>query len=158
MTIKLRNKRRGVLRININLWVPSKQTYFTALAIFDTGAYKTIIDEALADVLQLPLEQNTSPTVTAAGMVSTAGSTLPVMILGTRRLKDIPVNVMKLPDELETRCILGMNILQEFDISISNYDGVVTLTPKPLPKKFFVENYSITLTSVEDKESEEITE
>jgi len=152
MTIKLTNRRKGVLRIRIRLWVPSRQEYVKAAAIFDTGAYKTILDERLADLLQIPLNANDSTTITASGAVTTQSGTLHKMFLGTKPISNIPVNVMKLPDELESYCILGMNVLREFDISISNYDGIVTLSPRPLPPKFYAEEYSITLASTEDEE------
>jgi len=50
-----------------------------------------------------------------------------------------------------------MNILQEYDIHISNYDKSVTLTPKPLPKKYFKDDYSITLTIAESSDVREDT-
>ena len=90
--------------------------------------------------------------ITAAGMVTAYGAVLPQIALGTGIIRNIPVNIMKLPDKLETRFILGMNVLQEFSITINNYDGLVTLIPKPLPKKYYQDNYSVTLASVDDSE------
>jgi predicted aspartyl protease len=156
MIIKLRNKHTGVLRIHVKFWVPEKKAFARATAIFDTGAYRTILDERLAELLQLPLnDEARADTVTASGMVKTFNSTLPSLSMGSMTILGIPISVMRLPDELKTRCIIGMNVLQEFDIAISNYDGTVTLTPKPLPKKYFVEDYSITLASVEDGGTQE---
>ena len=147
MTLQLRNNRRGVLRIDIQIWMPNIRTYAKAPAVFDTGAYKTIIDERLAKLLQIPItgDENTT-TVTAMGLVAVKSAVLPKIFLGTKSISNIPVNVMKLPEELETRCILGMNVLREFDIAISSYNGIITLKPNPLPKKFHAKNYSITLT------------
>jgi len=152
MTIKLRNKRNDVLRIRINLWEPNRKEYIKAMAIFDTGACKTIVDERLADLLQIPRNPNSSTTVTASGTVTTQSGTLSKMILGTKRIEDIPVNVMKLPDEIEAYFILGMNVLREFDVSVSNYDGIVTLTSRPLPEKYHVAGYSVTLVSTDNDE------
>ena len=120
---------------------------------------KTKIDERLAKLLQIPIYYNdNTTTVTAMGLVPTKSGTLHKLFLGTKSIYDIPVNIMKLPEELETRCILCMNILREFDISISNYNGILTLKPNPLPKKHHVENYSIILASVDegDRESGEV--
>jgi len=154
MTVKLRNKHNDVLRVDIKVWVPAKKAYFKDTAIFDTGAYKTILDDRLAGLLHLTLGDRKTDTVTAAGAVSTHSGELPRVYLGTKLIHNIPVNIMRLPDELKTRCILGMNVLREFDISVSSYSGVVTLTPKPLPAKFYVDGYSISLASVEDGESQ----
>jgi len=156
MTLQLRNKRRGVLRIDIQIWIPSIQSYAKAAAIFDTGAYKTIIDERLAELLEIPIvNDKKATTVTAMGLVSAGSGTLPKITLGAKPINNIPVNVMKLPDELETHCILGMNILHEFDISISNRNGIITLNPNPLPKQYFRENYSIVLTIDESSDIQE---
>ena len=150
MTMPLINKRQGVLRVKIYVWVPKNKKYVSADAIIDTGAHKTIIDEQLARLMKLPLNKKTSVTVTASGPVESYDSVLPKMRLGDKILANIPVSVMKLPDALKTRCLIGMNILQEFDINISNINATVRLTPNPLPKTLFIENYSITLVSVED--------
>ena len=150
MTIELTNNHKGVLRIAIKLWIPSKKAYVKTDAIFDTGAFKTILDEKLADLLNLPRNNDKNVvTMTAAGMVTTCSGNLPKLYLGTKLIHNIPVSIMNLPDELESYCILGMNVLQEFDISINNYDGIVTLIPKPLPIKYYMDNYSVTLASVE---------
>jgi hypothetical protein len=151
MKLKLENKRGSVLRVTVNIWVAKKNAYATSVAIFDTGAYKTIIDERLASFLELPVSVKEGvSTVTATGIAITQGSILPRILLGSTHIKNIPVNIMKLPEELDTRCILGMNILQEYDIHISSFDKIVTLTPKPLPKRYFRDDYSVTLVSVEN--------
>ena len=62
---------------------------------------------------------------------------------------------MQLPEELETKCILGMNILQEYDIHISSFNKEITLTPKPLPKKYYREGYSVTLVAAEGSDTQE---
>lgn len=156
MKLKLENKRSSVLRVKVQIWIPTQNAYASSYAIFDTGAYKTIIDERLASLLKLPISLNEGVTiVTATGKTATRISTLQRMLLGESLIKNIPVNVMELPEELNTRCILGMNILQEYDIHISNYDMTVNLTPKPLPKKFFCEDYSITLATVEGSDIQE---
>ena len=149
MTLMLENKQNGVLRVKVNIWVPSQQAYVKAIVIFDTGAYKTILDERLADLLQISRTTGSATSVTAAGTITTQNGTLPKMQLGTKTLNDIPVNILRLPDELETYCILGMNVLREFDINVSNYSGTVTLTPMPLPAKYHIDNYSITLAIIE---------
>ena len=150
MKVKLENKRKGVLRVIVNIWIPELSEYAKSVAIFDTGAYKTIIDERIARLLKLPIESKKSVTITASDEIMTHNCTLPRISLGTKVIRNVPVTVMKLPEKLETRCILGMNVLQEFDITISNYNESITLIPKPLPLSCFVENYSISLTSVED--------
>lgn len=124
--------------------------------IFDTGAYKTIIDEELATTLGMPITLNDGvSTVTATGISVTHSSVLPRMLLGKMPISNIPVNVMKLPKELNTRCILGMNVLQEFDINVSSFNKSVTLTSMPLPKKYFREDYSIALTIDESSDTQE---
>jgi hypothetical protein len=82
-------------------------------------------------------------------------ASLPHMLLGKTPIKDKPVNVMKLPKELNARCILGMNILQEYDIHISNFNNTIKLTSKPLPKKYFKEDYSVTLATTGDVDTSE---
>jgi len=156
MKLKLENKRGSVLRINVGIWIPKLGEYASSQAIFDTGAYKSVIDERLATMLELPVVLNEGvSTVTATGITSTHSSNLPRLLLGKTPIKNMPVNVMKLPEELDARCILGMNVLQEYDITISSFDKTVTLTPKPLPKKYFRKDYSITLTIDESSDIQE---
>jgi clan AA aspartic protease (TIGR02281 family) len=148
MTISLKNKRNGILRIDVKLWMPHIRDYAKAEAIFDTGAAKTIIDEKLARLLQLELRKDSvTTTVTASGTIKAYMVNLPELCIGTAVVTDIPVSVMSLPKELMVRCIIGMNVLQEFDIAISNYNQKVSLFPNPLPKRFFTDNYSVTLAS-----------
>ena len=156
MNLRLENKRGSVLRVEIGIWIPKIQSFAKSIVIFDTGAYKTIVDEDLAALLELPVSlKNGISTVTATGITPTHSSVLPRMLLGKTPIIDIPVNIMKLPRELNARCILGMNVLQEYDIQISSFDKTVTLTSKPLPKKYFREDYSITLTTAEDGSASE---
>jgi hypothetical protein len=151
MNLRLENKPSSILRIEVGIWIPKIQRFVKSIVIFDTGAYKTIIDEGLATILELPVTlKDGISIVTATGISTTHCSILPCMLLGKTPIKDIPVNVMRLPKELKTRCILGMNVLQEFDIHINNFDKIITLTSKPLPKKYFKEDYSVTLTTTED--------
>ena len=151
MKLKLHNKFGSVLRISIKVWIPSKNAYAIAPAIFDTGAYKTIIDEPLADALNLTVTKKVdSSIVTATGIAETRISTLPRIQMGDDTIRDIPVNVMNLPEELSTRCIIGMNILQEYEITIDNIGKFILLTPKPIPKKYYRQDYSLTLTTAED--------
>ena len=152
MRIKLDNKFGSVLRVKVKIWIPGQNVYATAAAIFDTGAYKTIIDKELANMLDMPIIQkdNTS-TVTAIGAVPTQSSTLPQMMFGTATLKNVPVNVMPLPEQLDARCIIGMNILQEYEIHINHVSKVVTLVQNPIPRKYFRPDYSITLAMIESE-------
>ena len=152
MNLKLENKRGSVLRVEIGIWIPQIRGYAKSMVIFDTGAYKTIIDESLATLLSLPVALNEGiATVTATGISETYSSILPRMLLGKTPVKDVPVNVMKLPKELNARCILGMNILQEYNIYINNLDKIITLSSNPLPKKYFREDYSITLATAAEE-------
>jgi hypothetical protein len=129
MKLRLENKRGSVLRINAGIWIPKLQIFANSVVIFDTGAYKTIIDEELATILEVPITlKDGVSTVTATGISATHSSVLPKMLLGKMPISNIPVNVMKLPKELNTRCILGMN------------GKTITLTPQPLPKKYFRED------------------
>ena len=150
MKLRLESKRGSVLSVSIGIWVSQRKAYATTIAIFDTGAYKTIVDVHLAKLLNLPVSSAEGiSTVTATGVTDTRSSVLPLMRIGKMPIKNIPVNVMQLPEELETKCILGMNILQEYDIHISSFNKEITLTPKPLPKKYYREGYSVTLVAAE---------
>ena|GEM_PF-3012428 len=156
MKLTLENQRGSVLRVSASIWVPQRKAYATSVVIFDTGAYKTIIDEDLAALLEIPVALiDGVSTVTATGISATHSSIMPKLLLGKMPISDIPVNVMKLPKELKTRCILGMNVLQEFDIHVSSFRKAVTLTPMPLPKKYFREDYSIALTIDESSDIQE---
>jgi len=151
MNLKLENKNNSVLRIEVGIWIPKIQSFAKSIVIFDTGAYKTIVDEELAALLELPVAiKKRVSIVTATGVFATRSSVLPRMLLGKATIQNIPVNVMKLPEELETRCILGMNVLQEYEINISSFDKTVKLIHRPLPNEYFRADYSINLTADED--------
>ncbi len=158
MRIELRNKPNEILRIYVQFWIPRLQEYANAEAVFDTGAGRTILDKGLINLLQLPLSKRKSTTVTASGTVDVYTSVLPQLYIGTEIISQIPVSVMNLPEELKVRCIIGMNVLQEFKITIDNLNRMIELSPNPLPKKYFKEDYSITLTSETEREHEESEE
>jgi len=117
MKLTLENQRGSVLRVSASIWVPQRKAYATSVVIFDTGAYKTIIDEDLAALLEFPVALTDGvSTVTATGISATHSSIMPKLLLGKMPISDIPM---------------------------------------PLPKKYFRENYSITLVIAE---SSDITE
>jgi len=85
MKLKLENKRGSVLRIKIGIWIPSQEKYAFSFAVFDTGAYKTIVDERIATLLELPIATKEGVSiVTATGTSSTRTSILPRLMLGKK--------------------------------------------------------------------------
>jgi predicted aspartyl protease len=148
MKIDLINKPSGALRINIKIWIPSEDKYADTISIFDTGASKTVIDVKLAELLGI----STAPapdTVTAAGEIPTENGILEKMRIGEKTISKVPVSVMRLPEKLEARCLLGMNVLREFDVAIKNHERKIELLWKPLGKQYTKDDYSVTAVSAE---------
>ena len=47
--------------------------------------------------------------------------------------------------QLKAHCILGMNVLREFLITIDSTDRTITLKHRPYPKRYHLENYSVSM-------------
>ena len=155
MKLKMLNRRNGALRIRLLLWIPSKSTYVSMYSIFDTGASKTIISTDLAKQLKIIADQSSdTTTVTATGSVSLDAGNLPKLKIGSREISNVPVSIADLPKELKTHCVLGMNVLREFLIGIDSIDRTISLAHRPYPKKYHLENYSVSmLADVTEKDS-----
>ena len=148
MKLKMTNARNSALRVNLRLWIPKQNSYVRTASIFDTGASKTIIDAGLVELLGItPKSAGDVATITTTGKISLQTCVLPKIMLGTREIRDVPVSIIKLPTELEVRCVLGMNVLREFMISIDSLSRSINLEIQPFSKEYFKENYSISLLS-----------
>ena len=148
MILKMTNAHNSALRVNLNLWIPKQNMYVKMNTIFDTGASKTIIDIGLVELLGIiPKSSNDIPTITTIGKTSLQTCVLPKIMLGIQEINNIPVSITRLPVELETRCILGMNVLREFLITVDSLNRTITLSKQPLPQKFFRDDFSVSLLS-----------
>ena len=146
MTLKMQNPRNGALRVNLQLWIPSEKTFVLLPTVFDTGACKTIISTEMAKLLKLDTSQPSSfSTVTAGGALHLNMGTLPKIKVGTLEINKVPVLIANLPAELESHCVLGMNVLREFLITIDSIDRTITLIHCPYPKRYHLENYSVSM-------------
>ena len=146
MTLKLQSPRNGALRVNLQLWIPSEKTFVLLPSVFDTGACKTIISTKVAKHLMLDMSQSSSySTVTAGGALHLNMGTLPKIKVGTLEINNVPVLIADLPPELESHCVLGMNVLREFLITIDSIGRTIPLTHRPYPKKYHQENYSVSM-------------
>ena len=91
MKLRLENKRGSILRINAGIWIPKLQIFANSVVIFDTGAHKTIIDEDLATILEIPISlKGGVSTVTATGISATHSSVLPKILLGKMPISKCP--------------------------------------------------------------------
>ena len=146
MTLIMRSPRNGALRVNLQLWIPNQKTFVVLPSVFDTGASKTIISTKVAKHLTLDTSQSSSfSTVTAGGALHLYTGTLPKIKVGKMEISSVPVLIADLPPELESHCVLGMNVLREFLITINSIDRTITLTHRPYPKKYRLENYSVSM-------------
>ena len=144
MTLKMRSPRNGALRVNLQLWIPSQKTFVKLSSVFDTGASKTIISTDLAKQLNMAIEKSSDvKTVTAVGSVNLDAGNLSKLKIGTHEIKDVPVSITDLPKELKAHCVLGMNVLREFLITIDSIDRTITLKHRPYLIKYRLENYSV---------------
>ena len=155
MTLKMQSPRNGALRVDLQLWIPSQNAFVLLPSVFDTGACKTIISTDLAKQIKMAIEKSSDvKTVTAVGSVSLDTGNLTKLKIGTHEIKDVPVSIADLPKELKAHCVLGMNVLREFLITIDSIDRTISLEHRPLPKKFHQENYSVSmLADVADEDS-----
>ena len=91
----------------------------------------------------------------ASGAFHLDTGTLQKIKVGTYEIRDVPVSVANLPKELKAHCVLGMNVLREFLITIDSIDRTISLTHRPYPKKYRLENYSVSmLADVADDDSQ----
>ena len=146
MKIRMTNPRFGSLRVNTKLWIPEQNKYVKMRSIFDTGASKTIISSDAAKLLGITVNKPSGlQTITAADVVNLESSILPKISIGAYEINDVPVLIANLPPELESHCVLGMNVLREFLITIDSIDRTITLKHRPYPKRYHLENYSVSM-------------
>jgi len=151
VTLKMTNAHSSALRINLQLWIPNENIYVKMASIFDTGASKTIIDTELAELLCIEKSNTVAKTITATGLISLPTGKLQKIKIGTQEIHNVPISITKLPMELEVRCVLGMNVLREFLITVDSLNRVITLEKQPLPIKYQKDRYSISLLSDDEK-------
>ena len=102
----------------------------------------------LIELLGLILQSsNDISTIITTGKVLLQICTLTKIMLDTQEINDIPDSITRLPIELEARCVLCRNVLREFLITVNSLNRTITLVKQPLPKKFFRDNFSVSLLS-----------
>ena len=112
--------------------------------IFDTGATMTAIDENIATRWGYKWQDGEDTTVGGIGNASLPAKiiTIPTLILDGYDIGPNSINVLKFPEDANTKAVLGMNVIRNFKTVIDiktrrdeGYDvtkpiGIIILTPK----------------------------
>ena len=113
------------VQVELGLWKLDKKGYTRCDMIFDTGAYMTSIDTAIAKRLGLDLSSGIRCTVTGVGR-----SNIPVnrMVIPKCRLGmdfdlgPVLVDVLDFPNDMPVQAVLGLNVIKEFICTIDFTD------------------------------------
>ncbi|WP_410498294.1 TIGR02281 family clan AA aspartic protease [Chitinibacter sp. S2-10] len=113
--LRLKRSRDGHFRINGSL------NGQAVVFLIDTGASSVTLEESLARQLKLPRGQSVN-TQTANGMANAYLTTIDEMTLGGTQLNQVGAIVVP---ELGGTALLGMNVLQHFDIQINGNEMLI---------------------------------
>jgi len=112
--------------------------------IFDTGATMTTVDENIATRWGYKWQDGEDTTVGGIGNATLPAKiiTVPTLILDGYDVGPNTLNVLKFPENANTKAVLGMNVIRNFKTLIdiktrehAGYDvtkpiGMITMTPK----------------------------
>ncbi len=122
----------GLLMVDIKLWSKISKTFRSMLITFDTGASITTISK---DILyQLGYEftpKDKKRITTASGIEYVDSAVLEKIRMGNIELKNVEVYAHTFPQESFSTGVLGLNVLQNFDIQLLFSKQQIMLSPFP---------------------------
>jgi clan AA aspartic protease (TIGR02281 family) len=111
----------GLMYIYINLWSLKENKYRNMFIMIDTGASITTISEFILSGLGYSNKGNDIMVTTASGTIKVQSKYIFKIKIGSTELKNVEVYAHNFPDECFSDGVLGMNILEQFNLTI-NFD------------------------------------
>lgn len=107
------------LKLMVTLFGENDSEYETE-ALIDTGATLTIIPTEISDLLELPedKEMPKMQMITAGGVIEVSRKIVKEMRMGEIVLKNVEVAIHRLPDPIEVKVLIGMNVLERITLII----------------------------------------
>jgi len=98
----------------------SGKNRYAAWSTIDTGSSITIVPPEIANYLELELdkENNTMKIVTGSGILEIPRKIAEVMKIKELIFTNFPVGVHELPKEVETRILIGMDIINQIKLIV----------------------------------------
>src|SRR3989344_97483 len=98
----------------------SGKNRYAAWSTIDTGSPITIVPPEIANYLELELdkENNTMKIVTGSGILEIPRKIAEVMKIKELIFTNFPVGVHELPKEVETRILIGMDIINQIKLIV----------------------------------------
>ena len=120
----------GVPMINVKIWNKKSDTYSSALLTLDTGAAITTLSHDILDTLGYGSQaKDKKRIITASGIEYVDEITLDRIIIARNELDDVKTYVHTFPQESFSKGVIGINVLSNFDLSISFKRRILGLTP-----------------------------
>ncbi len=117
----------SLIFFDIKIWNKYKNKYERMNIAIDTGASVTTISTQIMEQLGYYTADKSDVIITASGMEKVYKQNVNILI-GDIDLTDIDVYVYDFPDELYTKAILGMNVIEKFNFSIDFDNNLLELS------------------------------
>ena len=116
--------------INVKIWSKARNTYGSAFLTLDTGAAITTISHDIIDTLGYGSQaKEKKRIITASGIEYVDEITLDRIMFAGNELVDVKTYVHTFPQESFSKGVIGINVLSNFDLSISFKRKILGLTP-----------------------------
>ena len=123
---------KGVMYSYISFWSVAENRYNRMRVLIDTGAAVTTFSEPAIKKLGYSLGKEHNNIRTAGGIISSHESTIPKVKIGAIEFANVEAHSNKDIGDYEIDCILGMNILSRFKITIDFDYNLITLDERKI--------------------------
>jgi len=110
---------KGKLKVNIE-FLGRKNLRYATEAVIDTGSSVTIIPSEIADYLGLEKDRlmPKMKLITGSGQIEVSRMIMPRLKIADIPLTNTPVGIHELPDPIEVKVLIGMNVIEQLKIII----------------------------------------
>ena len=120
----------GTPVVYVKIWSPKKNIYRSMFLTLDTGAAITTISKDILHILGYDTESsNKNRITTASGIEYVSEVTLDRLMLAEFELANVKTYAHTFPQECFSDGVIGINVLSNFDLSISFKRRILGLTP-----------------------------
>ncbi len=110
---------KGKLKVNIE-FLGRKNLRYATETVIDTGSSVTIIPSEIADYLGLEKDRlmPKMKLITGSGQIEVTRMIAPRLKIADITLTNIPVGIHELPDPIEVKVLIGMNVIEQLKMII----------------------------------------
>lgn len=105
-------------KLKVSVVFRNNEIEYETEAIIDTGATITVIPPEISDFLNLEIDKETPimKLITASGIIEVSRKIVKEIRIGGLIFKNIPAAIHKLPDPIEIKVLIGMNVIENLKL------------------------------------------